>query len=74
MPSPVPLNDVCEKLHFTGNGMGTGLLSFGESVNRTEEGISDVTLYSWLKLCRQDGVPVPGNQPTADTWSPDAKL
>ena len=40
----------------------------------TEEGISDATLYSWLKLCRQDGVPVPGNQPTADTWSPDAKL
>lgn len=40
----------------------------------TEEGISDVTLYSWLKQCRQNGAPVPGNQPTADTWSPDAKL
>ena len=25
-----------------------------------EEGISDVTLYSWLKQCRQKGVPVPG--------------
>ena len=23
-----------------------------------EEGISDVTLYSWLKQCRQQGVPV----------------
>jgi transposase-like protein len=25
-----------------------------------EEGISDVTLYSWLKQCRQRGMPVPG--------------
>ncbi len=24
-----------------------------------EEGISDVTLYSWLKQCRQQGMPVP---------------
>lgn len=34
----------------------------------TEEGIPDVALYSWMQQCRQDGVPVPGNQPTADTW------
>ncbi|TNC79347.1 MAG: IS3 family transposase, partial [Oleiphilus sp.] len=27
-----------------------------------EEGISDVTLYSWLKQCRQQGMPVPGNR------------
>lgn len=40
----------------------------------TEEGISDVTLYSWLKQCRQQGVPVPGNRNTADDWSPESKL
>lgn len=39
-----------------------------------EEGISNVTLYSWLKQCRQQGVPVPGQRPTADEWSPEAKL
>jgi transposase-like protein len=40
----------------------------------TEEGISDVTLYSWLKQCRKQGVPVPGYRNTGDDWSPDAKL
>ena len=41
-------------------------------VNRTvvsvsaEEGISDVTLYSWLKQCRERGMPVPGNRKTGD--------
>ena len=39
-----------------------------------EEGISDVTLYSWLKQCRQQGVPVPGYRNAGDDWSPDAKL
>lgn len=39
-----------------------------------EEGISDVTLYSWLKQCRQQGKPVPGNRRTGDDWSPEAKL
>lgn len=39
-----------------------------------EEGISDVTLYSWLKQCRQKRVPVPGHRTTADNWSPEAKL
>ena len=39
-----------------------------------EEGISDVTLYHWLKQCRQRGVPVPGRNKTADHWSGEAKL
>ena len=39
-----------------------------------EEGISDVTLYSWLKQSRKQGVPVPGYRNTGDEWSPDAKL
>lgn len=39
-----------------------------------EEGISDVTLYSWLKQCRQQGKPVPDNRRTGDDWSPEAKL
>ncbi|HAC87477.1 MAG TPA: IS3 family transposase, partial [Gammaproteobacteria bacterium] len=39
-----------------------------------EEGISDVTLYSWLKQCRQQGMPVPGNLNTVEDWSPEAKL
>lgn len=39
-----------------------------------EEGISDVTLYSWLKQCRQQGVPVPGYRNAGDDGSPEAKL
>ena len=39
-----------------------------------EEGIADVTLYSWLKQCRERGMPVPGNRKTGDNWSADAKL
>lgn len=39
-----------------------------------EEGISDATLYGWLKSCRRQGVPVPGNRKTGDDWSADAKL
>ncbi|RAR59831.1 transposase, partial [Onishia taeanensis] len=39
-----------------------------------EEGISDATLYGWLKTCRRQGVPVPGNRKTGDDWSADAKL
>jgi transposase-like protein len=35
-----------------------------------EEGISDVTLYSWLKQCRQQGIPVPGNRTTGEDWPP----
>ncbi|WP_409526018.1 IS3 family transposase [Nitrincola sp. MINF-07-Sa-05] len=40
----------------------------------SEEGISDVTLYSWLKQCRQKGVPVPGDRNIADDWPPESKL
>jgi transposase-like protein len=40
----------------------------------TEEGISDATLYSWLKQCREKGVPVPGYTHNDSEWSPDAKL
>ena len=39
-----------------------------------EEGISDVTLYSWLKQCRQQGVPVPGYRNAGDDGSPEFKL
>lgn len=39
-----------------------------------EEGIADVTLYNWLKHCRERGVPVPGQSRTGDDWSADAKL
>lgn len=39
-----------------------------------EEGISGATLYGWLKTCRQQGAPVPGNRKTGDDWSADAKL
>jgi hypothetical protein len=39
-----------------------------------EEHVSDVTLYSWLKQCRQQGVPVPGCRNAGDDGSPDAKL
>jgi len=39
-----------------------------------EEGISDVTLYSRLKQCRQKGMPVPGNRNTGEDWSLEAKL
>jgi transposase-like protein len=39
-----------------------------------EEGVSDVTLYNWLKQCRQQGVPVPSNRTTGEDWSPETKL
>lgn len=40
----------------------------------TEEGISDATLYNWLKQCRKQGKPVPGRSKTGDEWSGEAKL
>lgn len=40
----------------------------------TEEGISDATLYNWLKQCRQQGEPVPGRSKTSEQWSGEAKL
>ena len=39
-----------------------------------EEGISDVTLYNWLKQCRERGQPVPGQSKAGDDWSAEAKL
>ena len=33
-----------------------------------------MTLYSWLKQCRQQGMPLPGNRTTGEDWSPEAKL
>jgi len=39
-----------------------------------EEGITEGTLYNWLKHCRERGVPVPGNRKTGDDWSAEAKL
>jgi transposase-like protein len=35
-----------------------------------EEGISDVTLYGWLKQCRQQGMPVPGNRTIGEDGPP----
>lgn len=40
----------------------------------SEEGIADVTLYNWLKQCRERGVPVPGQSRTGEDWSAEAKL
>jgi transposase-like protein len=40
----------------------------------TEEGISDATLYNWLKQCRKQGDPVPGRSKTSEEWSGEAKL
>ncbi len=37
-----------------------------------EEVTSDVTLYSWSKQCREQGMPVPGNPNTREDWSPEA--
>ena len=39
-----------------------------------EEGISDQTLYNWRTKIKQQGQPVPGNKPTPDQWSSEAKL
>jgi transposase-like protein len=35
-----------------------------------EEGISDVTLYSWLEQCRRQEMHVPGNRNTGEEWPP----
>jgi transposase-like protein len=39
-----------------------------------EEGISDQTLYNWRTKIKQQGQPVPGNKPTSEQWSSEAKL
>lgn len=39
------------------------------------EGISEATLYNWLKQARQQGVPVPGSlSNTSEEWSGEAKF
>ena len=42
-------------------------------VARTE-GISEQTLYNWQNKAKQQGRPVPGNKPTSEQWSAEAKL
>lgn len=39
-----------------------------------EEGISDVTLYSWRKEARESGVAAPGNGQTSDKWNSQDKF
>ena len=38
------------------------------------EGIGEQTLYNWRNKAREQGRPVPGNKPTPDQWSAEAKL
>lgn len=39
------------------------------------EGISEATLYNWLKQAKHQGVPVPGSIPTtSEDWSGEAKF
>ena len=39
-----------------------------------QEGISEQTLYNWRNKAKKQGRPVPGNKPTSDQWSAEAKL
>lgn len=39
-----------------------------------EEGISQVTLYTWRKRARGQGLPVPGSGKRSEDWSGEAKL
>ena len=39
-----------------------------------EEGISEVTLYTWRKQAKERGLPVPGSGKKTDSWSADAKF
>ena len=39
-----------------------------------EEGISEQTLYNWLKKLKQTGKAVPGNKGASDKWSAESKL
>jgi transposase-like protein len=39
-----------------------------------EEGISDQTLYNWLKHKRYEGAPVPGKNRPGNEWSAEAKF
>lgn len=39
-----------------------------------EEGISDQTLYNWLRKLKETGKAVPGKKGASDKWSAEAKL
>ncbi|MDK2126231.1 IS3 family transposase [Parachitinimonas caeni] len=39
-----------------------------------EEGISGATLYNWRNQAKAHGVPVPGEKPSPDDWSAEAKF
>lgn len=39
-----------------------------------EEGISDQSLYNWLKQAKDKGLVVPGKKDKSDNWSAEAKL
>jgi transposase len=39
-----------------------------------EEGISEPTLYNWLKQAREQGLPVPGSGKQTEDWSAEAKF
>ncbi len=39
-----------------------------------EEGISDQSLYNWLKQAKDKGLVVPGKKDKSDNWSAQAKL
>ena len=39
-----------------------------------EEGISELTLYTWRTQAKEQGIPVPGSGKQTDDWSPEAKF
>lgn len=39
-----------------------------------EEGISEPTLYNWLKQAKERGIPVPGSGKQTEDWTPQAKF
>ena len=39
-----------------------------------EEGISEVTLYTWRTQAKEQGVPVPGSGKQTSDWTPEAKF
>jgi transposase len=39
-----------------------------------EEGISEVTLYTWRTQAKEQGIPVPGSGKQTEDWSPEAKF
>ncbi|TMP27163.1 transposase, partial [Pseudoalteromonas rubra] len=39
-----------------------------------QEGVSEQTLYNWRNKAKQEGRPVPGNKPTSEQWSAEAKF